>query len=320
MEPLIFWGSPRWAVEYLEWIKTHWGLGFIRAVITQPDKPAQRGQKLHPTPVKLWAQEHQIPVLTPTQLKDETFQENLKKLSPYWGLVFAYGKIIPPHILNLFPRGLINIHPSLLPKWRGANPIGRCLQAGEKETGVTLQIINPQLDAGDILAQKAFEIDPNDSCQEVFQKAFQISCQLLMNVLPSYWNQQLQAYPQDPTQVTYAPKFHNHEARISWHLTAWQVHNHIRAFGCWDGAFTVLGHKRVKIWKSFWISHGEPTTLTKGQIGEIVWESDKLWVFCIDGPLQLEVLQTEGQPKLRADDWYRSNGKLIQQHRQFQIS
>jgi methionyl-tRNA formyltransferase len=212
----------------------------VAAVVTQPDRPKGRDLKLQSSPVKLLAQRLGLPVMQPERARDEKFIAELRALQPDLAVVVAYGQILPPVLVDLPRRGCLNIHPSLLPKYRGPSPIQWAIANGDTETGVTLMRIDAGLDTGDIVAQRRVAIRPEDDSAALHDRVAHISAELLVQTIPDYMAGKIQPRPQSAEGVSYAEKIKKEDGRIDWQLPAQTILNRLRAFTPWPGAFTFL--------------------------------------------------------------------------------
>jgi methionyl-tRNA formyltransferase len=244
---VIFMGTPQLAVPILKRIiQSHHE---VVAVITQPDKPVGRQQRIAPTPVKELAIEYGIPVLQPASLKDSGFQSEIREVKADIGVVFAYGKIIPQWLLDLPPHGLINVHVSLLPRWRGAAPIQRAIMAGDRLTGVTIMQMDAGLDTGDILFQKEIEISLQDTSGTIAEKIYGIGADLLMFALDEIEKGVVKRKKQDEAHVTYADKISDEDLEIDWCKPAEVIDNQVRGLNPKPGAYTFFDGKKLKVWR-----------------------------------------------------------------------
>lgn len=297
-EPLriIFAGTPDFAAGHLAaLLKTqHQVIG----VLTPPDKPAGRGKKLTPSPVKVLAQEHQIPVFQPNTLKNEENQQWIKEQQADLLIVVAYGFILPRAVLDIPRLGCINVHGSLLPRWRGAAPIQRSIWAGDAETGVTIMQMDEGLDTGDMLYKAKCPITAEDTSATLYEKLAQIGPEALIHTLDLISNQQCVSEKQDDTLANYAEKLSKNEARIDWQLPAKQIERCIRAFNPWPMSYFVIQDQLIKVWQATVLS--EKHTEKPGTI----LSSDKNGI-CIatgDGKLNITQLQPPGKKAMGAQD------------------
>jgi methionyl-tRNA formyltransferase len=244
---VVFMGTPQLAVPILKRIiQSHHE---VVAVITQPDKPVGRQQRIAPTPVKELAVESGIPVLQPSGLKDPEFEKEIREVKADIGVVFAYGKIIPQWLLDLPPHGLINVHVSLLPRWRGAAPIQRAIMAGDKTTGVTIMQMDAGLDTGDVLFQKEIEISPQDTSGTIAEKIYGTGAGLLMMALDEIEKGNVERRKQDESHVTYADKITDEDLEIDWGKPSKVIDNQVRGLNPKPGAFTFFDGKKLKVWR-----------------------------------------------------------------------
>ena len=212
----------------------------LAAIVTQPDKPKGRELKLTPSPVKILAEKLMLPVLQPLKARDEKFIAELRELKPDLMVVVAYGQILPPAILDLPPHGCLNVHTSLLPKYRGAAPIQWAIANGEPETGVTIMKMDAGLDTGPILAVRRTPIFPTDDSQILHDRLAQLGAELLVDTIPDFVTGKILPEPQPAKGSTYAAKIKKEDGRIDWSQPAVQIWNRVRAFKPWPGAFTFL--------------------------------------------------------------------------------
>ncbi len=261
---VVFWGTPDFAVESLkELLKSNHK---VLAVITQPDKPKGRGKKIQPTPVKKIAIENNIPVYQPSKIKGNIELYNkLRELKPDIFVVVAYGKILPKEIIELPKYKTINVHASLLPKYRGAAPIHRALMEGDKKTGVCIMEIVEKLDAGDIYECKEIEIKDSDDIVSLHDRLAKEGAKLLIKVLDDIESGKAKKTKQDDNKSTYAKPITKADGKIDWSKSARDIFNQIRALKVWPKAFTKFRDKDIKIISAEIIDEN-----SKGNIGEIV--------------------------------------------------
>ncbi len=290
---IVFAGTPRFAVPSLEVL-----LGCnqpLVAVYTQPDRPAGRGRKLSASPIKQLALKHRIPVIQPKTLRSEEAIQTLAQLKPDLLVVAAYGLILPAGILSLPSLGVINVHASLLPRWRGAAPIQRAILAGDRETGITIMEVVEKLDAGPMLLKKATPIHPDETAGELHDRLALLGAEALSEVLPKMATGKLVAEPQDEDAATYAAKISKEEARIDWSQTADVLERVVRAFNPWPVAYTQFGDQMLKIWRA------EVVDLLPGDSpGTIVQAKKRLEVAAGEGRLRLLEVQLPGGRRLNA--------------------
>ncbi len=245
---IVFAGTPQFAVPSLEALLA--GDHSVVAVYTQPDRPAGRGRRLQASPVKRLALEHRIPVMQPQTLRSEAEIDAFARLRPDLLVVAAYGLILPAGILSIPTVGAINVHASLLPRWRGAAPIQRAILAGDEETGVTIMEVVEALDAGPMLLKKAIPIDPHETAGELHDRLAALGAEALCEALSQLETGKAQAIPQDESEVTYAVKITKEEAGIDWSLPAQTLARAVRAFNPWPVAFTHFDEQVLRIWRA----------------------------------------------------------------------
>jgi methionyl-tRNA formyltransferase len=288
---IIFAGTPEFAVPSLRSLIA--SKHEVCAVYTQPDRPAGRGRKLQPSPVKELAVSADIPVFQPTSLKPETEWQQLRGLKPDLMVVVAYGMILPQAILDIPTHGCINVHGSLLPRWRGAAPIQRALMAGDEKTGVTIMKIILKLDAGDMLHKEEYLIKPKDTSEYLYVKLAGLGAVGLEKVLAQIESGSLQAEKQDENGVTYAEKLTKSEAELDWSLPAEQLARNVRGLNPWPVAQTHYDGHVLRVWQAEAMpsdTHFEP--------GNTISTNKTLDVATGDGLLRLLEVQLPGGKRL----------------------
>ncbi|WP_343162553.1 methionyl-tRNA formyltransferase [Desulfurobacterium thermolithotrophum] len=290
-------GTPDFAVPSL---KKLFEAGFeIPLVITQPDRPAGRGKRIKPPPVKVLAEKLNIPVYQPERVKgNEELLNKLKEISPDLIVVAAYGKILPNEILDLPKFGCINVHASLLPEYRGASPIQSALLDGKEKTGVTIMLISPELDAGDIISQKEVLIDRKDNAQTLHDKLANLGAELLVETIPSYVSGKLKPIPQESSKATYCKPITKEMGKIDWTLPAEKIFNMIRAFTPWPSAYTTFRGKRIKLLEA------EPIE-GNGNPGEVIKADKELVISTGEGALKIKKLRPEGKKEISGEEFIR---------------
>ncbi len=273
----------------------------VLAVVTQPDRPKGRQLKPQPSPVKTIAIAAGLPLLQPERARDPDFISSVAKLAPDVIVVAAYGQLLPPSILELPKFGCVNVHASLLPKYRGAAPIQWAILNNDQETGVTIMKMSAGLDTGDILTQKATPIKPDETTAELHERLALLGAELLVATLPDFVAGAIQPRPQDNAAATHARKITKEDGRINWSGTATALRNRIRAFTPWPGAhvdLTVRGKPRLV---KFWRAAVEPLD---GQPGQIL-QADRngLVIACGSDALRIQELQVEGGRKMTAAEF-----------------
>lgn len=288
---LFFMGTPEFASTFL--IALSHKHTVMRAVC-MPDRPAGRGKRVTPPDVKKVACELSIPVFQPENLDEIT--ADFEKLAPEAVCVVAYGKIIPPHILALAPRGFINLHASLLPAYRGAAPINHAIMAGEKKTGVTTMLMDEKIDSGDILLQREIAIKDDEDAIGLARRMSAEGADLLLKTLAGIENGSVVPAPQDHSKATYAPMLAKDDGKIDWKQSSETIRNLIRGTAPWPGAFTKLGGKTLKIIKAdFAEGAGKP--------GEVLSSRKSFVVAAGEGALEINEVQIEGGKKMSGADF-----------------
>lgn len=245
---IVFAGTPEFAVASLKALTDNdYHHHNIVAVYTQPDRPAGRGRKLQPSPVKQFALTHDLPVFQPSTLKDDIEQQRLKELAPDVMIVVAYGLLLPQAVLDIPRLGCLNVHASLLPRWRGAAPIQRSIEAGDQETGVTIMQMDAGLDTGAMLARKSTPILDSDTATDLHDRLALLGAETLIDVLNRLEKGEIKPEPQDDALANYANKLNKQEADVAWHEDALSIDRKIRAFTPWPGANTRWHNKRLRI-------------------------------------------------------------------------
>jgi len=244
---IVFCGTPDFAVPTLRHLIAQPDFS-IEAVITQPDRPRGRGRHLSPAPVKALAQQHSLPVRQPEKIRAPEMHDYIRRLAPDAVIIIAYGQIIPPSLIEIPRLGWINLHGSLLPKYRGAAPVQWAIIKGEKQTGLTAMRVDPGLDTGPVLLQRAMPIAPDETAPELFTRLAEAGGPLIAETLRQLSDGAIVPHPQDNSQATLAPLLKKEDGRIAWSLPAAQIYNRIRGLQPWPGAFTSFRGKTCHVW------------------------------------------------------------------------
>jgi len=245
---IVFFGSPDFAVPTLRaLVEAGYRIGLV---VTQPDRPAGRGGRLHPPPVKRVALELGLPVFQPDTLRDDAALERLQAAHPDAFVIAAYGKILPQRILDVPRRGSLNVHASLLPRWRGPSPVAAAILAGDPETGVTIMEVTAKMDAGPIVAQRRVPILPDDRTATLEPRLAAIGAELLVEVLPGWLAGELRGIPQDDSQATYCPLLRKEDGHLAPSLDVVTAERAVRAYDPWPGAFVWYRGERLAIWQA----------------------------------------------------------------------
>lgn len=306
MMRVIFIGTDKFAVPLLKRLAD--SQVELVCVITQPDQPKGRGLKVSPPPIKEFALEKGLEIYQPPKIKHmEVIQKIRDIFRPDLIIVSAYGQILPKDILEIPPYGCINVHPSLLPKYRGAAPIQRAIINGENETGVTFMFMDEGEDTGDIIIQKAMKIEISDTADILSGKLAELSTDMLTEILN--WNGRkpddqliLPRKPQDNSKATYAPKLKKEEGLINWGKTSLEIHNLIRGTIPWPNAYTTFNNNMLKIWKSCLSERTNPPDSKPGMIINISVDLG-IGVATGDKELIIKTVQPPNKPKMEAKDF-----------------
>jgi methionyl-tRNA formyltransferase len=296
---VVFMGTPDIAATCLKRILAD---GFqVVGVYTQPDRPKNRGMKLFPSPVKEVALEHNLPVFQPENFREEETVKELADLKPDVVAVVAYGRILPQKVLDVAPLGFINIHASLLPKYRGSAPYQWAVLDGLQETGVSAMYLCREMDAGDVIDVAKTPIDPNETAGMLLDRLAVLGAELLSSTLSKVERGEAKGVAQDESLVCYAPMLDKSMCPIDFTKTAQQVHNQVRGLHPWPVATTCIGGKNMKIHETV-IAEG------KGEPGQILGLTKTgLLIACAEGAVEIRSLQAEGGKRMAAVDYFRGH-------------
>lgn len=306
---VVFMGTPELSASLLQTLID--AQYRIVGVVTKPDASVGRKQEVSESPVKIKAQEHNISLLQPEKFDDTALGE-LKKMRPDIIIVAAYGKILPEEVLTLPKFGCVNFHPSLLPKWRGAAPIQNALLAGEKETGVTIMIMDKGMDTGGILTQRSLSIDPNDTTRTLTEKLVALGSELLLETLPLYIRHTIKPLPQDNAEATLCQLIEREDGHIIWADDAEAIYNRYRALSPWPGVFTYWkkNNERLRL-KLITLSFQKNNPQLVQPLGKIFEIGEKIGVQTTTGVIFLEEVQLEGKTTLPIREFLRGNESLM---------
>lgn len=299
---VVFMGTPDFAVPSLRMLVTE--RYEVVAVVTQPDKPTGRKKMVAFSPVKQTALEYGLPILQPQRVRSEESLMAIRRLSPDVLITAAYGQILPQTLLDIPHIGSLNVHASILPRWRGAAPIHRALMAGDKETGVSVMEMVLALDAGPVYSVASTKISEEDNVQTLHDRLAQLGAKVLSDVLPRYALRDVVANPQSENGVTYAHRILREDEFISWKRPSLDVFNHIRGLSPWPGATAkVTAGDSLKVWSAACTNNGGGQTLRPGEC--ILQNQQTVVVGCGDGVIQLFEVQPAGKRRMSAADWFR---------------
>ncbi|RPI57760.1 MAG: methionyl-tRNA formyltransferase [Acidobacteria bacterium] len=288
---IVFFGTPDFAVPTLQAL--HQSRHPVVGVVTQPDRARGRGHKSQPGSVKLMAEKYGVPVLQPERLRDEAFLETLRRLQADLGVVAAYGKILTDQVLQAPRLGLINVHASLLPKYRGAAPIHRAVLSGDSETGVTIMRVIKALDAGPMISKVTRPIGEDETSAEVERDIAKLGARALVSAVDALAEGRAVETPQDDSQATYAPKIEKSDGIVDWARSAREIHNQIRGLHPWPHAYTELEGERTILLKSEVADERGGGETVPGTVLEA--RGDQLLVCTGRGVLRLLTVQREGR-------------------------
>lgn len=294
---IVFMGTPAYAVPALTQLHQHYS---VVGVFTQPDKPSGRGRQVSVSAVKEAAQALGLPVYQPPNLKTADALALLQSLAPDLIVVAAFGQILRANVLSLPPLGCLNLHASLLPRWRGAAPVAAAIRAGDAQTGVTIMQMDEGLDTGAIIRAEAIPVLPTHTCATLTADLADLGADLLVRTLPDWLNRQIIPQPQDETLVTLAPRLKKEAGQIDWTHSAAEIERHIRAFNPWPGAFTVWQGQTIKIHSAEVVAPGGPVAP-----GTVFSHGRDVAVSAGQGAVILRDIQPAGKKMMPARDFVR---------------
>jgi methionyl-tRNA formyltransferase len=288
---IVFMGSPEFALPTLRKMNEHYR---VVGVITQPDRPAGRGQVLTSPPIKTLADSLGLPVIQPRRVRESQAMQQLHQWRPDLIVVAAFGQILKPEVLDLPMYGCINVHASLLPRWRGAAPIQAAILHGDAQSGVTIMRMDPGMDTGPILSQRATTIRSNDTAESLGGRLAQLGAELLIDTLPAYIDGKMEPKPQDESLATYAPMLDKEAGRLDFHQPAELLERKVRALNPWPGAFMTWQGKYLKIHQT----HVHPETSPSREPGATLIIEGLPAIATVDGLLVLDELQPAGKKSM----------------------
>lgn len=306
---IIFFGTPEFAVVILKSLIDH--EYNIVAVFTQPDKKVGRKQEIAYSSVKKIALENNIKIFQPENLRESGLDEEIKNINSDLFVVAAYGKILPKDILDIPMFGAVNIHTSLLPKYRGASPVQCAILAGEKETGITLMKMNEKMDEGEILLQEKIEISKNETAEALTEKLAQLGAKMIVEFVPEWIQGKIKSIPQDQNMATYCKPVRREDGKIDWNSAAEEIFRAWRSFQPWPGIFSMLAvkkqFKRLKLSKINIV----PDVKTGEKNGKIIKYNQEIVVQAKNGLIVLKKIQLEGKKEMDADEFLRGNSEFV---------
>lgn len=302
----IFLGTPNFGAIILEGLIKSGNKPFL--VITEADKPVGRKQIMTPPPVKVLAEKYDIPVAQPDKISN--WKSEIENLKPDLGIIAAYGQILPKGILDIPQYGFINVHPSLLPKYRGPSPIQAAILNGDENTGVTIMRISEKMDSGPILSQKEMEINQGETFLSLHAKLAKVGSELLLNILPKLSKGQAYFENQEENKATYTKILKREDGKIDWQLPAKNIERQIRAFDPWPGVYTMWNNLKIKIKKARLFHNPDGAKYPVGKV--LVVPDNEIGIQCGDGDfLAIETLQLEGKKEVKAEDFLRGHDDFI---------
>lgn len=293
MSKIVFMGTPAFALPSLTaLLDSHQVVGLV----TQPDRRAGRSRRLRESPVKALAREAGLPLLQPHRIREEQAMETLRSWAADLHVVAAYGQILPQALLDLPPYGTVNVHASLLPRWRGAAPIQAAIKAGDSESGATIMLLDAGLDTGPLLAKRALPLAPNETGQSLHDKLSLLGAELLVETLPRFLSGEIEPRRQDDSQATYAPRIKKEDGRIDWTCSAQSIERLVRAFTPWPGAYTFWAGAPLRILAG---RHGAGVA----ESGRVIEHDENIAIGTGDGLYFPTALQAPGKRRLRVSDF-----------------
>lgn len=305
---IVFMGTPEFAVPCLDILNQHYN---VTAVYTQPDRPKGRGQKLAMSPVKEYALKHNLPVYQPEKIKTPECVAKLRELKPDLIIVVAFGQILSKEILDIPPLGCVNVHGSLLPRWRGAAPIHWSIISGDKETGITTMYMDVGLDTGDMILKATTEITPDMTTAQLHDKLMVQGADLLLQTVQLIEENKAPREKQDDNLSCYAKMLNNDNCRIDWTKSAKDIHNLVRGLNSWPVAYTTLNNKKFKIWQT-------RVTTGTGNPGQIIkLTKQSIIVATGEGAIELLEIQPPNKAKMPASSYINGHKQELENNVSF---
>jgi methionyl-tRNA formyltransferase len=301
MARIVFMGTPDFSLPTLQALIDHHE---VIGVVTQPDRPVGRSQTIQQSPVKKLALSQGIPVFQPEKIRRPEAIEELKRWSPDVYIVAAFGQILPQAVLDLPPHGSINVHASLLPRWRGAAPIQAAIRAGDAQSGITIMKMDAGLDTGPILSQRAVLLASDETGQSLHDKLSILGAQLLIETLPCYLSGEIQPQPQNNTLATLAPQIKKEQGQIDWTQSADSIERLVRAFTPWPGTYTSWNGRQLKI-------HSGEVASGKADPAIVARHDGQVAIGTGDGLFLPKQVQLEGKKTVAIDDFVRGHGDFV---------
>ncbi|OGO19023.1 MAG: methionyl-tRNA formyltransferase [Chloroflexi bacterium RBG_16_48_8] len=300
---ILFMGSPQFAVPSINALASYYTL---IGVVTQPDRPAGRGKQLRPSPVKSISQELNLLVLQPEKLRQDDAVSQIQDLQPELIVVAAYGQILPREILNIPSFGCLNIHASLLPRWRGAAPIQAAILHGDEETGTSIMLMDASLDTGPVLSQRTIAIQAHETAGDLSNRLSFLGATLLLETLPGYLRGDIIPVPQDDSSATYAPKIRKSDGALDFNKTSSDLLRQVRAFEPWPTSFFYWGNQRIVVKRA----HALPWE--KMDPGQVIVIEDYPAITTMDGLLVLKQIHPAGKTIMFGDSFLRGSPEFIE--------
>ena len=305
---IVFMGTPEFAVPCLDILNQHYN---VTAVYTQPDRPKGRGQKLAMSPVKEYALKHNLPVYQPEKIKTPECVAELRELKPDLIIVVAFGQILSKEILDIPPLGCVNVHGSLLPRWRGAAPIHWSIISGDKQTGITTMYMDVGLDTGDMILKATTEITPDMTTAQLHDKLMVQGADLLLQTVQLIEENKAPREKQDDNLSCYAKMLNNDNCRIDWTKSAQDIHNLVRVLNSWPVAYTTLNNKKFKIWQT-------RVTTGTGNPGQIIkLTKQSIIVATGEGAIELLEIQPPNKAKMPASSYINGHKQELENNVSF---